>query len=139
MKILLTTLLTTLLIITQPIIANEELDMSNLGNKLAVCSAKSLLLSAVMKDEKKSSNAFLKKSLKWRMASIVTLMTEDGMKQEDAKNTFEKVVGDTALNSGIKEAINNKPELIKLSEEIIFYLYKNCTPYDDYVDKMRTI
>ncbi len=118
--------------------AEKDLDMSNLGDRLAVCSAKSLLLAAVLKNEKEYSEALMERSVEWQAASIVIFMTKEEMTQEDAENAYEKVTGDTALNSGIKEAMGNKPELIKLSEEIIYYMDKNCVPYDAYVERLKS-
>jgi len=131
------TLLIIPLIISQFSIANEELDMSDLGNKLAVCSAKSVLLSAVLKDEKEYSEVFLRRSLEWRVVSIISLMIEKEIEQEDAEDIYEKVAGNTVINSGIKEVMNDKPELIKRSEELIYYIDKNCLPYDGYVERVK--
>lgn len=116
--------------------AEKELDMSNLGSKLAVCSTKAMLLAVVLKSEKEYSEGLIKRSLKWRVASIVSFMMNDKVIQEDAKNAYEKVAGDTALSSGLKEVRSNKPELIKLSKEIIYYIAGKCTPYDEYVESI---
>ena len=116
--------------------AEKGLDMSNLGSKLAVCSAKAMLLAAVLRSEKEYSEGLIKMSLKWRVASIASFITDDKITQEDAKNAYEKVAGDTALSSGFKEARSDKPESIKLSEKIIYYIAGKCTPYDEYVESI---
>ena len=116
--------------------AEKELDMSNLGSKLAVCSTKAMLLAAVLKSDKEYSKKLIKISFKWRVASVVSFMMDDKATQEDAKNAYEKVAVDTALSSGLKEVRSNKPELIKLSEEIIYYIAGKCTPYDEYVESI---
>ena len=102
-----------------------------LGNKLAVCSAKFLLLAAVLKNEREYSEEFMKRTFEWRAASIKSFMTEEGMKQEDAVNAYKKVAGDTTLSSGIREVINDKPKLIKRTEEMIRYIDKSCLPLDN--------
>ena len=116
-----TFLLVTTLIAAQPIVATEQL-----GNKLAVCSAKSLLLAVVLKNEREYSEGLLKRALELRESSIKSFVTEEGMSQEDAVDSYEKVAGDATLSSGIREVMNDKPKLIKRTEEIIRYIGESC-------------
>jgi c-di-GMP-related signal transduction protein len=45
----------------------------------------------------------------------------------------------TAVNSSIKEVINDKPQLIKRSEKLIYEISENCLPYDGYVEQMKNM
>ena len=116
----------------------EELDMSDLGNKLATCSTKSLLLAAVLRSDEEYSKALLERASEWRMISVMSFMAE-GMSQKNAVDAYNETSGATAINSGIKEVINNKPELIKRSEKLIYEISENCMPYDGYVEQMKNM
>jgi hypothetical protein len=49
------------------------------------------------------------------------------------------MTGITATNFGIKEVANDKPELIKRSEKLIYDISENCLPYDGYVEQMKKL
>jgi len=115
-----------------------ELDMSDLGNKFAVCSTKSLLLGVVLKSDEEYSKGLLERASEWRVISVMSFMAE-GMNQEDAVDAYNKTSGTTAVNSSIKEVINDKPQLIKRSEKLIYEISENCLPYDGYVEQMKNM
>jgi len=52
---------------------------------------------------------------------------------------YKKMTGITATNFGIKEVANDKPELIKRSEKLIYDISENCLPYDGYVEQMKKL
>ena len=116
----------------------EELDVSDLGNKFAACSTKSLLLGVVLKSDEEYSKGLLERASEWRVISVMSFMSE-GMNQEDAVDAYKKMSGITAINSGIKEVTSDKLELIKRSEKLIYDISENCVPYDGYVEQMKNL
>jgi|GEM_PF-1894613 hypothetical protein len=114
----------------------EELDMSDLGNRFAECSTKSLLLGVVLKSDEEYSKGLLERASEWRVISVMSFMAE-GMTQDNAVDAYKKMSGITATNSGIKEVANDKPELIKRSEKLIYDINENCMPYDEHVEQMK--
>ncbi len=129
----LTILLAALIIISQPVFANDELDMSDIGNKLAICSAKSSILSAVLQSERRYAEKLYDNSLKWRESSINSFMTEEGIKLQNARKAYDKVAEDTVINSGIKESIADKDELVRITTGIIYYIDEHCQPYSEMI------
>jgi len=114
----------------------EELDMSDLGNRFAACSTKSLLLGVVLKSDEEYSKGLLERASEWRVISVMSFMVE-GMTQDDAVDAYKKMAGITATNSRIKEVASDKPKLIKRSEKLIYEISENCMPYDRYVEQMK--
>ena len=107
--------------------------MTGLGNQLATCSANGYILTKTLAD-KEYSKAVENRANEWFIASVVTF-AGSGLEVEDARRTTEEALGEIIYGAGLEDIVNDKPAMIKLSEELIYYINDNCLPLDEYVEQ----